>query len=454
MRRWRWIAAFVAVLLLGGFAFGRLRAPTRAQVAPPEAPPVPVEVALVARQTVERTVDVSGSLTSARVAEVFARQAGPVARVLVSDGARVSAGQPLVVLDGSQAAIRVRQAAAAVEVAEARVALLLAGARRQERLQAADAVRQAEIGLEGTRTNLAHARVTLQTAQTNLARMEQLFRDGAVAQAQVDQARWETDRARAQVESAEAQVRSAEAAVHAVRQQQSLVETGPRPEEVQAARAQLAQAQALLLEARQALAEMAIRAPFAGRVARLQVSPGDFVSSGEFGSVPVVVVYDDRALEAEVTVGEREAALVRPGQPATLRPETAGSGALAAVVKTVTPLADVRSRAVTVRLRISGGSATNAAVLFPGSFVRGAIIVERRPGALTVPRAALRGDGRPVVWVVENGAIVVRPVTTGLTAGNRVEIITGMRESEEVVTLGPESLVAGTRVTVKRRGQR
>jgi len=451
VRRWIWIVLVVAVLLLGGFAFGRLRGPTRAQVAPPEAPPVPVEVAAVTRQTVERTVDVSGSLTSARVAEIFARQSGPVARVLVSDGAQVSAGQPLVVLDSAQASIRVRQAAAAVDAAEARVALLVAGARRQERLQVADGVRQAESALAVAQTNLAHARVTLQTMQTALARMEQLFRDGAVSQSQVDQARWETDRARAQVESAEAQVRSAESALSAARQQQSLVEAGARPEEVQAARAQLVQAQAVLAEARQAMAEMTIRAPFAGRVARVQVSPGDFVSSGEFGSVPIAVVYDDRALEAEVTVGEREAALVRPGQPATLRPEIGGGSALAAVVKTVTPLADVRSRAVTVRLRISDGTAPS---LLPGSFVRGVIVVQRRSGVLTVPRAALRGDERPVVWVVQNGAIAVRPVTTGLTAGNRVEIITGLREGDEVVTLGPERLAAGTRVTVTRREQR
>jgi multidrug efflux pump subunit AcrA (membrane-fusion protein) len=451
VRRWIWIVLLVAVLLLGGLAMGRLRAPTGAQGPPPETPPVPVEVALVTRQTVERTVDVSGSLTSARVAEVFARQSGPVARVLVSDGAQVSAGQPLVVLDSTQAAIRVRQAAAAVEAAQARVALLVAGARRQERVQATDAVSQAESALATARSNLSHARVTLQTMQTNLERMEMLFREGAVSQSQVDQARWEVDRARTQVESAEAQVRSAVAALSAARQQQSLVETGPRPEEVQAARAQQAQAQAVWLEARQALAETTIRAPFAGRVARIQVSTGDFVSSGEFGSVPIAVVYDDRALEAEVTVGEREAALVRPGQPATLRPEISGSAPLAAAVKTVTPLADARSRAVTVRLRITG---TPPAILLPGSFVRGTIVVERRRDALTVPRAALRGDGRLSVWVVAEGKVAVRPVTTGLSAGGRVEVLSGVAQGEEVIVLGPESIAAGTRVMVTRREQR
>jgi len=453
VRRWIWILLLVVVLLLGGLAVGRMRAPTGAQAPPPEAPPVPVEVAAVTRQTVERTVDVSGSLTSARVAEVFARASGPVARVFVSDGAHVTAGQPLVQLDSTQAAIRVRQAAAAVEAAQARVALLTAGPRAQERAQAAEAVRQAESALTTARSSLSHARVTLQTIQTNLERMEMLLREGAVSQSQVDQARWEVDRARTQVESAEAQVRSAEAALSAARQQQSLVESGTRPEEVRAARAQLAQAQAVLLEARQNLADTTVRAPFAGRVARIQVSPGDFVSGGEFGSAPVAVVYDDRALEAEVTIGEREAALVRPGQPATLRPEIAERVSLAAVVKTVTPLADTRSRAVTVRLRIIGGGDPSAALL-PGSSVRGTIVVERKRDVLTVPRAALHGDGRPTVWVVAQEKVEVRSVTTGLTTGGRVEVSSGVREGEEVIILGPESIAAGTRVRVTRRESR
>ncbi len=451
MRRpWFWIVLAAAVVLVGVLAFGRLRAPTGAQVKPVAEDTVPVEVAQVTRSTLERTVEVTGSLTSARVAEVFARRSGLVARVLVNDGARVEAGQPLVALDGSEAATRLRQAEAASRVAEARLALLVAGARPQERLQVQEAVRQAESGLAAAQTQLRHAQVAVEIAETSLERMEALFRDGAVSRAQVDQARLEADRARTHVRVTEAQLRAAEAQVRAARQQQSLVEAGPRTEEIQAARAQLEQARAALTEARQALADMTVRAPFAGRVARLRVSPGDFTTSGEFGSVPVAVVYDDRALEAEVTVGEREAGLLRSGQPAILRPEIAPGLTLRAVVKTVTPLVDPGSRAITVRLHLIDAPAT----LQPGTFVRGAVVVERRMGVLTVPRAALRGDAHPTVWVVAGGVVNVRAVRTGLIEGNRVEVVSGVRGGEHVVVLGPEDLVAGTKVTVVNQGKR
>lgn len=443
-RRWIWIAILVVVLVGAGLAAGRLRAPTRAQVQPVEEA-IPVEVALVERSTLEHTVEVTGSLTSARLTEVLPRRSGTVVRVLVRDGDRVTAGQPLVILDGTEWATRVRQAQAAVAAAEARVALLEAGARPQERQQVQDGVRRAESGLAAARIQLEHARVTAQTADDQLRRMEMLLRDGAVSQAQVDQARWEADRARAQVRAAEAQVRAAEAELNSARQQVSLVEAGPRPEEVRAARAQLEQARAVLAETRQALAEMTVRAPFAGRLARVTASPGDFAGSGEFRGTTIAVVYDDTALEAQVTVGEREAALLRVGQTATLHPEITGRRPVAAVVKTVTPLADPDSRSITVRLRLTGPTTP---ALVPGTFVRGSVVVERRPGVLTVPRAALRSDGRTSILVVKDGVVEVRDAVTGLTQGNRVQVIAGVHAGEQVIVLGPERLAAGSRVKI------
>ncbi|MDR7470548.1 MAG: efflux RND transporter periplasmic adaptor subunit [Armatimonadota bacterium] len=444
-RRWFWIVLVLGMLLAGGIAAGRVRAPRAAPVAPAEEEAIPVEVAPVQGATLERTVEVSGSLTSARMAEILPRRSGVVARVLVTEGARVRAGQPLVVLDATEAALRVRQAEAAVAAAQARVAVLEAGARPQERAQAAWAVRQAESALEAAQTSLEHARVAAATAEVTLQRLEALLRDGAVSQAQVDQARLDHNRARAQVQAAQAQVLSAQAQLHSAQQQQSLVEAGPRPEEVQAARAQVAQARAVMAEARQALAEMTIRAPFAGRVAQVRVSPGDFAAAGEFRGQPVAVIYDDRALEAEVTIGEREAVLIRAGQQSILRPEVAAGREVQAVVKTVTPLAEPGSRAVAVRLRLVGEV---PAGLLPGTFVRGRVVVERRVGVLTVPRAAVRSDGRTEVWVVRNGVVDPRPVTVGLAAAGRVEVTDGLRAGELVVVLGPDRLVPGAKVKV------
>jgi multidrug efflux pump subunit AcrA (membrane-fusion protein) len=451
-RRWM-IIGLVVLGMLGMIVVTRMRpgAGGMQQQAQPAQPEIPVEVAPVTRETLEATVQVSGTLTSARLARIFPRRSGRVTRVLVSEGAYVRAGQVLVMLDRTEAEVRVRQAAATVRAAEAQLALLRAGARPEEVAQARDAVLQAESALASARSQVLHAMNTLQTMETNLNRMEALFKEGAVAQSQVDQARWEVDRARAQLIAAQSQVRAAEAQLNSARQRLALVQKGARPEEIRAAQAQLEQARAVLAEAQQVAEDLTIRAPFAGRVARLRLSQGDFVSAGEFGTSPVAIIYDDSALEAEVTVGEREAGLVRPGQPAMLRAEVARGAQLSATVKTISPLAEPGSRAVTIRLRLSD---TLGRALLPGTFVRGDIIVDRRENVLTVPREALENGAQPTVRVVMGNVVRSRRVQVGVSQDERVEVTGDIREGELVVTLGPEDLPDGAKVIITRQVNR
>jgi multidrug efflux pump subunit AcrA (membrane-fusion protein) len=397
---------------------------------------------------VTRTVEVSGTVVSPRTADVVPKIGGRVVRVFVTDGARVAAGQPLIALDAADQRNEVRQAEAAVAAAEARLRLLEAGQRPQERQVVFNAYTQAQNQVKVAETQVAMAQAALRVAEDNLRRQEQLLRDGAVAAAQVDQARLQYDQARAQLAAAQTQLEIARTAVDSARQQWDMTETGARQEELQAARAQVAGARAALAVAQQRLAYMTIRAPIAGRVAGVTVSVGDYVTSGDLpGRSPVAVIYDDRVLDVEVTVGERDIGLVRLGQAARLRLETAPGVVVQASVAVISPAADPTSRASTVRLRLKspGGGA------LPGAFARGEIVVEERSGVLLVPRTAVVGGERPLVRVVAGGAVQVRPVIVGLAQGDRVEIRAGVADGETVVVLGPEDLPSGTAVKVVGR---
>ncbi len=445
MRRWLYVLVFVMLITLAAVAvLGRNRSAGPAADTTP--PAVPVEVARVSEGTVVRAVEVSGTVVAVRTAELFPKISGRVARVLVQDGARVAAGQVLIELDAADQRAEVRQAEAAVAAAEARLALLRAGQRPQERQIASNALAQAQNQMEAAQTQVALAQASLRIAEDNLRRQEQLLREGAIAQAQVDQARLQHDQARAQVQAAESQLAIARAAVDSARQQVELTQLGARDEEIQAARAQIAQARAVSALARQRLANMSIRAPFAGRVSGVRLSTGDYVVSGDFAArgAPVALVHDDQIMEVEVAVGERDIGLVQIGQPATLRLEGAPETPVPAAVRLISPAADATSRASAVRLRL--GAATPAAV--PGVFARGEITVERREGVLLVPRAAIAGGQQPVVRVVADGVIQVRPITVGLTQGDLVEVRSGLAAEQFVVVLGPESLPAGTVVQI------
>jgi HlyD family secretion protein len=201
MRR-LWLVLVLAVLAVGAGAtlLGRNRVAVPAGEIEPVL--VPVEVAKVEQGAVSLTVEVSGTVVSARSAEIVPKISGRVARVLVEDGDRVAAGQPLVELDASDQRNDLAQAEAAAAAAEARLAALEKGQRPQERQVVFNALTQAQNQVKAAETQVALGQVSLRLAEDNLRRHEQLLRDGAVSQAQVDQARLQSEQARAQVQAA------------------------------------------------------------------------------------------------------------------------------------------------------------------------------------------------------------------------------------------------------------
>lgn len=447
MRRWWWVVLLALIVVGAGTVLrGRGSSP-----APQEAVPVliPVEVAAVEQGTVSHVIEVSGSVISYRVAEIYPKISGRVARVLVQDGDRVLAGQALLEMDATDQRTDLRQAEAAVASAEARLALLESGLRPQERQVIQNAVTQAQNQVRAAETQAALAQAALRLADDNLRRHEQLLRDGAIAQAQVDQARLQQDQARAQVQAAQAQVEIARAALDSAQQQLTVAEGGARSEELRAARAQVEQTRAVAAMARQRLSHMTLRAPFSGRVSGMSASVGDHLTSGDFAGRGghSVLVYDDQAMEVEVKIGEREIGLVRIGMRGLLRLEGAPDKPVEATVRLITPVADPISRAASVRLRLKPG----AAAAVPGTFARGEIVLDERADVLVVPKAAVSGGDQPVVRVVVDGAVQVRSVTLGLTQGGRVEVRSGVALGERVVVLGPEVLAPGTKVRVVAR---
>lgn len=438
------IAAVVAMFVANG------RRAATDPVPPVQAAPVavPVEVATVTTGDVARTVEVSGTVTSARMAEIFPKHSGRVARVLVQDGARVAAGQVLVELDAVDEGNQVAQAVAAQAAAAARLSLLESGQRPQERQVVFNNFEQAQNQVKVVETQIRLAEASLRIAESNLRRHEVLLREGAVAQAQVDQARLQYEQARAQLQATQTQLEIANKAVDSARQQWTMTETGARPEELQAARAQLAQARAVVASARQRVANMFIRAPFAGRVSGVTLSRGDYAITGDFagrGSA-VAVVYDDRALEVAVGVGERDIVLIKVGQAALIGIEGVAAP-VPAVVGIVSPAADPGTRATLVRLRLQAG-----ADVVPGASTRGEITIERHAGVLLVPKNAIYGEATPTIRVVgADETVQIKTVTLGLVTRDRVEIKSGVTAGERVIVLGPESIAPGTKVRVVSR---
>jgi hypothetical protein len=86
--------------------------------------------------------------------------------------------------------------------------------------------------------------------------------------------------------------------------------------------------------------------------------------------------------------------------------------------------------------------------LLPGQYVTMQLVTGERAHAITVPRGAVARLGETAkVWVVSDGRVEPREVTTGLEGADRIEVVRGLAGSERVVARGHENLYAGARVT-------
>jgi len=203
--------------------------------------------------------------------------------------------------------------------------------------------------------------------------------------------------------------------------------------------------------ARLQLSYTEIRSPISGTVTqRLDVvKVGNTVTPVggviESADSALFVVEDLDSLILRVNVPERELAKLAVGQIAELGLDAVPGRAFAGRIALVSPYVDAATATFGVRIRVT----ETGGLLRPGMFARVAIIYERKPDALQIPRTALlEGDGPPKVFVVQGGKADERPVTLGLSNGAYVEVVTGLKDGEQVVVVGQAAVKPGAMVRV------
>jgi HlyD family secretion protein len=386
--------------------------------------PASVTVAPAQRSDVISQVLASGSVTSIRDAKLGSKISGRVAAVLVEEGARVSAGTPLLRIDTSDLQAQQAQAEASVASARAQLQKFLAGARPQERQQSTDAVNQSQ-------ATLSSAQASLRLAQSNLERMRSLQSQGAVSQQDLDSA--ET-----QARVAQAQVAQAQAAYDSAVQNAALVSIGPREEDIQQARAQLAQAQAGLALVQVQLREATIDAPFAGTITQRSVEPGETVSSVTASSTsPLFVLSQVDDVYVELIVPSQHRYELRPNQEAVMTVEGLPGQTFQGRIEEIRPAANAASRTFGVKVRVPNPKG----ILRPGMFARGAITVGVRRGVLQIPeQAVMTATSGSFVFVVRDGRAIHQAVTLGTHHDGSVEVESGLADGDKVVIQGQEAL--------------
>jgi HlyD family secretion protein len=179
--------------------------------------------------------------------QLVAEAQEPIVELAVREGQAVEAGALLVRLDEARYRAQLEGLKAQRAQADARLADLVQGPRRQEISQA--------------QARLASAESTLTDAQTDLTRARDLVRSGARPRAELDSAVARADSARGNRDAAKAAL--------------DLLLAGTRKPQIEAARAALAQVDAQLAELSIVIGRLTVRAPVAGRIDALPFHVGE-----------------------------------------------------------------------------------------------------------------------------------------------------------------------------------
>ena len=362
--------------------------------------PIPPEkIVTIERGDIARSVVARGKIEPLSKVEVKSKANGIIMFLLADVGESVTNGQVLAELDKEDLQAQVRQAKATVDAEEAN-------------LHAATA--------EEAKARIEAANPELEFARRDFVRAQELFKQKIASQQQLDDASRAHEVAKNRQQLLDATVQTAGA-------------------QVEQARARVAAAKAAHDRAEETLRYATIRAPFSGVVLSRPTEVGDAVSSIlNMGSAATLIMTlgDMSSVYIKGEVDEADIGKAECGQRVRTKVESFPNESFEGVVKRVAPMGKELNNVTTFEVRVS--------ILNPQGRLRvnmtanAEIVLEEHKNALLVPETALVYDKDKKVSVQrlapETGQGWRKtPVKTGISNGQRTEVLEGLKEGDKLV---------------------
>jgi RND family efflux transporter MFP subunit len=342
---------------------------------------VPVEVSPVEQRTVHDIGEFSGTLLPKSSFNVAPKVTGRLEKLLVNIGDSVKNGDLIAVLDSEEYNQAVAQANAELEVSHA---------------------------------NLVDAKSSLDIADREYKRAQELQKQGIASATELDSALSRFSAAQSKCQVAEAQVKQADAALKAAEVRLSYTQIRASWEDGKGLR----------------------------KVAERFVDEGAMLRAND----SIVSIVDLSSVRAVINVVEEDFPNIRIGQPTTITTDAYGDKVFTGTVIRRAPILQEESRQSRVEIEIPNPEG----LLAPGMFVRATIQFAVHDKATVVPQAALiRRNGGQGVFQANLKEMKAKfvPIQVGVTEGEWVEVLQPKLEGM-VVTLGQHLLEDGSAITV------
>jgi HlyD family secretion protein len=426
---------------------------------------VGVETAKVERRAVlESKVMANGEVRPIQFINLTAEVSGRVVDVFVKEGDQVKKGQPLLRVDPTQLASSASIQEAALRASRAENQNQTVGLTAAE-----NGVNAARAALDTLKADLDRAKAERSNAEMELKRNAALLESGVTSRSAYETAKLRFDSAIASVEAAAARVEQSKVQLH-----DAEIRVRQAGASLDLSKARVAQQQASLDQASDQLKRATQYATIDGVVVGPIVQVGTYAIAN-FQSTGLLLIADMSVINVEVRVDETDVANVKVGQKANVKVEALGDlevegeiveKAAAAQTRTGQTIAQTavaasqEAKDFRVVVRLNHLSEVARGGLRPGMSATAVITTDRRENIIAVPLQSLverdqrqllgeRGavdqnrDQNPKenktlkgVFVLDHNKAIFTPVSTGITGENDIEIKSGLKEGQEIVT-GP-----------------
>lgn len=365
-------------------------------------PATPVKLQNLEISLLEESDQYNGKLEANRRVELKPEIDGRVSQIFVSSGSRVAVGTPIVQLSPEKSQAEVGAAVANVNAARAQ------RSSAEAEIKALQAERASE-----------QANVELQNEQYR--RISTLVSQGALARERLDQVTRDRNAALASLKATE--------------------------ERIQAARANLDQANAALQESQsnatvtsENLKETRVLSPIAGVVGDLDVKLGAYVQSGD----TLTSIIQNDTLNLDIQIPSGKVSQLRIGLPVQLLDPKDYSPLATGRISFISP--QVQSNTQTILAKASFPNPEGN--LRDDQSVSAKVIWERKPGILIPKVAVTYTAAKPFVYVAQSqeGSKMVakqKRVELGETQGNNYQVIEGLKPGEKIIVSGVQNLSDG-----------
>ena len=370
--------ALVAGLVLSGCSSGE-----QAEAAPT----VTVQVGAAENRPIQRVVTADAILFPKDQAAIVPKISAPIAKFYVDRGSKVRAGQLLAQLENGDLTGALTEIQGGYQEAEANY----------------------QIAYQQANPALKLAKEQLDASQKLYDNRANLYKQGAASARDVEDARIALTQAQDQYALAQKQY------------------------QLKAAEGQLTAAKGRTASAEAQLNYTKITSPINGVVTDRPYYPGETPAAGS----PILTIMDLSQVVARAHIAQADAALLKAGDAATI--SLAGGKPIPAKVTLVSPALDPGSTTVEVWVQAPnpGGA------LKPGTSVRVTMVSETVPHAIVIPAESLltSPDGVTSVVVLDSdNKPSTQKITTGIRNGDDVQVTSGLKGGERLVTVGAYEL--------------